>query len=65
VADFEAVYPRVAEKFDLPLIPFLLENVAMVRELNQFDGIHPNANGNEVVARQVADFFEGIVRGER
>ncbi|MCY4595337.1 MAG: arylesterase [Bryobacterales bacterium] len=65
VGEFEAVYPRVAAKFELPLIPFLLENVAMVRELNQFDGIHPNAKGNEIVARQVADFFEGIVRDER
>ena len=65
VSEFEAVYPRVAAKFDLPLIPFLLENVAMVRRLNQFDGIHPNAEGNEIVARQVADFFEPIARGER
>ena len=65
VRDFEAVYPRVAAKFDLPLIPFLLENVAMVRELNQFDGIHPNVRGNKIVARQVADFFEPIASGER
>ena len=65
VSEFEAVYPRVAAKFDLPLIPFLLENVAMVRELNQFDGIHPNARGNRIVARQVADFFEPIARSER
>ena len=65
VSEFEAVYPRIAAKFDLPLIPFLLENVAMVRELNQFDGIHPNARGNRIVARQVADFFEPLARSER
>ena len=65
VGEFEEVYPRVAEKFDVPLIPFLLENVAMVRELNQFDGIHPNAGGNKIVARQVADFLEPIARTER
>lgn len=62
VRDFEAVYPRLAREFDLPLIPFLLENVAMVRELNQADGIHPNAKGNRVVARQVANAFEALVR---
>ena len=62
VRDFEAVYPRLAREFDLPLIPFLLENVAMVRDLNQADGIHPNARGNRVVARQVADAFEALVR---
>ncbi len=65
VRDFEAVYPRVAAKLDLPLIPFLLENVAMVRSLNQSDGIHPNEKGNEIIARQVADILEGIVRHER
>ena len=62
VREFEEVYPRLARKFDLPLIPFLLENVAMVRELNQADGIHPNAKGNRVVARQVADAFEAVAR---
>ena len=65
VGEFEAVFPRLGAEFDLPLIPFLLENVAMLRELNQSDGIHPNAEGNAIVARQVADRFERIVRGER
>ena len=60
VRAFEAVYPRLAKDRNLPLIPFLLENVAMVRELNNRDGIHPNAAGNEIIARQVADAFEAI-----
>lgn len=58
VRDFDAVYPRLAEELDLPLIAFLLENVAMVPELNNADGIHPNAKGNEIIARQVALAFE-------
>lgn len=61
VRQFEAVYPRLAEEHGLPLLPFLLENVAMVREFNNRDGIHPNGKGNEVVARQVADAFERLV----
>ena len=61
VQQFEAVYPRLAEELGVLLLPFLLENVAMVRELNNRDGIHPNAAGNEIVARQVADVFEEIV----
>ncbi len=61
VQQFEAVYPRLAEDLGVPLLPFLLENVAMVRELNNRDGIHPNAGGNEIVARQVADIFEELV----
>lgn len=62
VSQFDDVYPRLAKELDLPLIPFLLENVAMVRELNNSDGIHPNANGNRIVARQVADVFEKAAR---
>lgn len=58
VRDFDRVYPRLAEELDLPLIPFLLENVAMVPELNNADGIHPNSKGNEIIARQVALAFE-------
>lgn len=58
VEQFEAVYPRIAKEMDLPFLPFLLANVAMVRELNNRDGIHPNRSGNAIVARQVADAFE-------
>lgn len=61
VRAFEAVYPRLALELDVPLIPFLLENVAMRRDLNHDDGIHPNAKGNQIIARQVADAFEGFV----
>lgn len=61
VGDFEAVYPRLAEDLALPLIPFLLQDVAMVRGLNNRDGIHPNAKGNEIIARHVADALEGLV----
>ena len=61
VGDFEAIYPRLAEDLGLPLIPFLLQDVAMVRELNNRDGIHPNSAGNEIIARNVADSFEGLV----
>lgn len=62
VQAFEAVYPRLAQELDVPLIPFLLENVAMQRDLNHHDGIHPNAKGNQIIARQVADAFEAFVQ---
>ncbi len=50
-ARFAAIYPRLAEEFRVPLVPFLLEGVAMEPGMNQADGIHPNAAG----ARKVAD----------
>lgn len=40
---FTGVYTRLAEEFELPLVPFLLEGVALEEELMQADGIHPTA----------------------
>jgi acyl-CoA thioesterase-1 len=48
-----AVYPELAARFDVPLIDFILEDVALNRELMQPDGIHPNAAGQEVVFANV------------
>ncbi len=64
VDSFESVFPRLAEKREVPLIPFLLENVAMDPDLNQSDGIHPNARGNEIIARQVADALQELLQSE-
>jgi acyl-CoA thioesterase I len=50
---FKAVFPQLAERFDLPFIPFLLDGVAMEPDLNQADGIHPNAQGQRIVADTV------------
>lgn len=50
---FAALYPRAARKAGVPLIPFLLEGVAGLKELNQADGIHPNAAGHRRIAETV------------
>ncbi len=52
--DFNAVYPRLAEKHGVPLYPFFLDGVALVPELNQADGIHPNAAGVAVIVERIA-----------
>jgi acyl-CoA thioesterase-1 len=48
-----AVYPDLAQRFDTALVEFLLEDVALNRELMQADGIHPNAAGQKVVFANV------------
>jgi acyl-CoA thioesterase-1 len=48
---FHEIYPDLARKYGVPLVPFLLAKVALVREMNGEDLIHPNAAG----ARQIAD----------
>jgi len=54
-AAFEAVFPALAAKHRVALLPFLLEGVAANPDLNQADGIHPNARGAEIVARNVLE----------
>lgn len=50
---YAAVFPRVAQSEGVSLIPFPLEAVAARPELNQGDGIHPNAEGTALVADRV------------
>ena len=51
--EFRDIYPNVAEEMDTDLIPFLLDGVGGVRELNQPDGIHPNPEGQQKLAENV------------
>lgn len=50
---FEAVFPRVAERHNVPLYPFFLDGVAGDPALNQGDGIHPTAAGIAVIVERI------------
>lgn len=50
---FDALYPRLAERFQVPLYPFFLEGVTGVPGLNQEDGIHPNSKGVAEIVRRI------------
>lgn len=58
---FREIYPRLAEELGVPLVPFLLAGVAAVPELNQSDGIHPTAEGQERVADVVEPYLKAVV----
>jgi len=55
---FGRIFVDLAAEYDLPLVPFLLEGVAGVSALNLPDGIHPNAEGQRIVARTVWEVLE-------
>ncbi|HXF76276.1 MAG TPA: arylesterase [Methylomirabilota bacterium] len=59
---FSAIFAELAEKNHAALIPFLLEKVGGVRDLNLPDGIHPSAKGHEIVADNVWRVLEPILR---
>ena len=50
---FRSMFPTLAKKHSAGLVPFLLDSVAGTLDLNQGDGIHPNAEGEKIVARNV------------
>lgn len=50
---FNAIYPEIAEEFDLIFMPFFLDEVATIRELNNEDGLHPNGKGYEKIVNNL------------
>jgi acyl-CoA thioesterase-1 len=58
---FRAIYPEVARKENVTLLPFLLGGVAGIPRLNQPDGVHPNLTGERIVADNVWKGLKPIV----
>ncbi len=54
---FNAIYPELAEHYQVTLYPFFLEGVATEAELNQADGIHPNARGVAVIVERMTPYL--------
>jgi len=58
---FEKLFPDLAKKNSIPLIPFLLTDVAGLKEMNLPDGIHPNEAGQKVVAQNVMKVLSKVL----
>ena len=52
---FDDIFPKLANEYDLNLIPFLLKKVALNPNLNQSDGIHPNYEGAKVISETIKE----------
>ena len=50
---FENLYPIISTNYNIPLINFLLEDVALDQNLMQADGIHPNSKAQSIIAKQI------------
>jgi acyl-CoA thioesterase-1 len=59
---FESVFVSVAKRNNAPLMPFILEGVGGVRDLNQPDGMHPTVRGHQIVAQNVWKVLEPVLR---
>jgi acyl-CoA thioesterase-1 len=61
VSDFKDMFPKLAAKNNMTLVPFLLQGVGGVRALNQKDGIHPTAEGAKILASNVWQELKGLL----
>lgn len=51
--EFQMAFPDLASEYKVAFLPFLLENVALNKDLNQADGIHPNAEGTRIMTENI------------
>lgn len=67
-ARFNMIYPELAKSFGVPLYPFFLEGVATEAKLNQADGMHPTAEGVDIIVTNIlptVEAFLGALSGQR
>ncbi len=61
VRQFNSVYPKLEREFDVVFFPFFLEDVAMKRQLNLGDGLHPNEKGYEIITENVYPYVLNVI----
>ncbi|WP_050400903.1 arylesterase [Bradyrhizobium embrapense] len=67
-AKFNAIYPDLAKSLGVPLYPFFLDGVAGNPKINQADGMHPTAEGVDIVVKNIlptVEAFLGALSGQR
>jgi acyl-CoA thioesterase I len=60
-AAFRQTYRDLSKEYDVPLVPFLLDRVAGIPDLNIADGIHPNPAGARIVEQTVWQVLEPLL----
>ncbi|PCI68514.1 MAG: arylesterase [Piscirickettsiaceae bacterium] len=57
-------YPDLAEEMDIPFVPFILEDIALVQGMIQKDGLHPSAKAQPIIADKVWRYLEPVLRAD-
>jgi len=61
ISEFRTIFSDLATSYNLPFIPFILNEVGGVKELNQADGIHPTVEGHQIVANNVWQVLQPLL----
>jgi acyl-CoA thioesterase-1 len=59
---FYNVYPQLAKELNIPSVPFLLEDVALNKDLMQADGLHPNAKAQTILADKIEPYLFPLLK---
>ena len=59
---FYNVYPQLAKELDIPLVPFILDDVALNKDLMQADGLHPNAKAQPILASKIEPYLFPLLK---
>jgi acyl-CoA thioesterase-1 len=60
---FDSIYPELAKKYNLPLIPFFLEGVVLNPQFSLNDGLHPNAEGyKKIVEENIWKYLKDLLK---
>lgn len=58
---FFNLYKNIADKYNLEYLPFMLQNVALNKNLMQDDGFHPNKNGQTIVLQNIQPYLQALL----
>jgi acyl-CoA thioesterase-1 len=59
---FYNVYPQLAKELNIPLVPFLLEDVALNKDLMQADGLHPNVKAQAILTEKIEPYLFPLIK---
>ena len=62
--DFNNLWPALAEKFQVPFVPFMLNGVIGNPDLMSSDGVHPNAAGAKIIAANILPYVEAMANAK-
>jgi acyl-CoA thioesterase-1 len=57
-------YPDLAEEMDIPFVPFMLEDIALAKDMFQKDNLHPNEKAQPIIAEKIWEYLEPVLNDD-